>query len=418
MKVYKKTIYRLSFNILCGLLAGLLSATPCMADLQNPPQMATEYQSEDLMQNFESPDVIQVAATAEHLSISATGAILMERNSGQVLYEKNADQPRPPASITKVMTLLLAMEAIEKGKLALTDRITASAHACSMGGSQIWLEEGEIMTVDDLLKAICVASANDAAVALGEHIAGSEEAFVSQMNERAKKLGANNTNFVNCCGLDVENHYTTPRDIALISRKLLDYPLITEYSTIWMDSLRNGETQLVNTNKLVRFYEGATGLKTGTTDKAGYCVSATAKRNNMELIAVVLDGADSNKRFSDAKQLLNFGFANWELAKPNPQDTVIQDIPVCHGVAPAVSVVPETVTPFLVEKGQSSAITSQITLSESLQAPVSAGQVVGKITYLLEDKTVGECRLLAEQEIHRLTFPLALLKLLENLIKI
>ena len=223
----------------------------------------------------------------------------------------------PPASITKIMTLPMVIEALDAGTITLETAVTCSPHAASMGGAQIWLEPGEQMTVHELLKATAISSANDAAVALGELISGSEEAFVARMNERAGELGMKNTTFQNATGLDAQGHLTTARDIAVMSQALLSHPLITEYSTVWMDSLRNGETQLVNTNKLIRFYEGATGLKTGTTDKAGYCVTASAKKNGMELVAVILDGQTSDLRFSAAKALLNYGFANYELANPD-----------------------------------------------------------------------------------------------------
>ncbi len=386
----------------------LVFSLSCTADQAINPSVATEYPTETMYEDFESPPALPAAATPEDLTLSCTSAVLMEKTSGQILYENNAEEQRAPASITKIMTLLLIMESIEEGKMALTDKVTGSAHARSMGDSQIWLEEGETMTVDDLLKAVCVASANDGAVALAEHHSGSEEAFVAAMNRRAKALGMANTNFVNCCGLDAENHYTTAKDIAIMSRELLNHPLITEYSTIWMDSLRGGETQLVNTNKLVRFYEGATGLKTGTTDDAGYCVSATAAKNGMELIAVVLDGATSDKRFSDAKQLLNFGFANYALAQVYPEDTLLNPLTVSHGTQKTVEIQAVEAGPFLVEKGQENNLNTQITLAEQVEAPVSQGQVVGKISYLLEDRLIGECNIIAVEAVSPITFFAAL----------
>ncbi len=401
---------------LCLGLAWIL-CVPCIADEGPMPSVATEYVSEGMYNDFESQlqPVMPTAGSAAELEIGATSALLMERSTGRVLYEKNADERRAPASITKVMTLLLTMEAIDNGKIALTDRVVASAHACHMGGSQIWLEEGEIMTVDHLIKAVCVASANDAAVALGEHMAGSEEAFVTAMNQRAKQLGMSNTHFVNCCGLDAPEHYTTARDIATMSRELIAHPLIAEYSTIWMDTLRNGETQLVNTNKLVRFYEGATGLKTGTTDEAGYCVSATARKNNMDLIAVVLDGATSDGRFSDAKQLLNFGFANWTVVQGKPDRPLPQNIGVKGGVAERVAVFSEPDRWFLVEKGQEHDITVKITIAETAQAPVVAGQVVGKVTYLCENQVLGEQRLLAAADVEQRNFWFSFGQMLKSL---
>ncbi|MGN1320098.1 MAG: D-alanyl-D-alanine carboxypeptidase family protein, partial [Acutalibacteraceae bacterium] len=251
------------------------------------------------------------AAIGTQLDIKAKSAILMEVNTGEILYEMNADEQMPPASITKIMSLLLVMEAVDRGELSLEDVITASEHACSMGGSQIWLEPGESMTVDDLLKAAVIASANDATVALGEQIAGSEEGFVSMMNERASQLGMTNTKFINATGLDADGHISTAHDVAIMSAELIKHDLIKNYSTVWMDTLRDGESELVNTNKLVRFYEGTTGLKTGTTSGAGYCLSATAERNGLSLVAVIMAGETSADRFNGAKKLLDYGFANY-----------------------------------------------------------------------------------------------------------
>ncbi len=409
MKFYSKIALILALSLLFPL--------PCFADQTTEPPIATEYFSQEMFEDFETVPALPTAATANHLSLSCTSAVLMEKESGKVLYELNADEQRAPASITKIMTLLLIMESIEEGKMALNHKVTGSAHARSMGGSQIWLEEGETMTVDDLLKAVCVASANDGAVALAEHHSGSEEAFVAAMNRRAKELGMKSTNFVNCCGLDAENHYTTARDIAVMSKELLKHPLITQYSTIWMDSLRGGETQLVNTNKLVRFYEGATGLKTGTTDEAGYCVSATAQKNGMELIAVVLNGATSDKRFSDAKALLNYGFANYGLAQVDPAETLLSPLPVSHGTLRQVEVEALPAGPFLVEKGGETRLTATLSLPQQVEAPVTQGQVVGKITYSLENQPVGETNIVASQAVPCMTLWAALCQIWAECIK-
>ena len=374
---------------------------------------ASEYISDGMTENFENEteNSLPTSANADNLTVSATSAILVEISTGKVLFEKEADQKRSPASITKIMTLLLAMEAISNGNMKLTDKVTASAHASSMGGSQIWLKENETMSVDDILKAIAVASANDASVAIGEHIAGSEEAFVQKMNKRAKELSMNNTNFVNCCGLDVENHYSTARDIAIMSAELLKHDLIKNYSTIWMDSLRGGETELVNTNKLVRFYEGATGLKTGTTDDAGYCVAASAKKGDTELVAVILNGETSDKRFADAKVLLNYGFANFTITTPNLSDIILEPIKVSKGYDSLVEAVLEEPSPILVNKGNQDDIEIKISLAESVNAPVSAGQILGKITYLSNGEVVGESRILAKNSVELLTFWKAFKKL-------
>ena len=258
--------------------------------------------------------VLLLSVNARAVEVSAPSAVLMEKETGTVLFAKNEHEKLEPASVTKIMTLLLTMEAIDGGTLRYEDTVTASPHACSMGGSQIWLKEGERLTVDEMLKAVCVVSANDCAVALAEHLAGSEEAFVERMNRRAAELGMNDTTFKNACGLPVEGHVTSAYDIALMSRELmLHHPDIRTYTTVWMDTLRDGASSLVNTNKLVRFYDGTTGLKTGSTSAAGYCISATAEREGMELIAVILKGKTSPERFADAQTLLNYGFATYAL---------------------------------------------------------------------------------------------------------
>ena len=395
-------------GFMCVLLIFSLTAG-AMADEAAMGRPATEYFYEGMYDNFEEEGAaVPTAATAEGLTLSAASAVLMEVSTGQILYEKNADDPRPPASITKIMTLLLTMEAMENGRLLLTDTVTADAHACSMGGSQIWLKEGEQMSVEELLRAVCVASANDAAVALGEHIAGSEEAFVAQMNERAAALGMEHTHFVNCCGLDADGHLSTARDVAFMSRELLRHRLITRYTTRWTDSLRGGATQLVNTNKLVRFYKNTTGLKTGTTSKAGYCVAASAEKDGMELLAVVLGGETSEKRFSDAKAMLNFGFANYELAAVEPSNVSLPAVTVTRGVQDRMTVTAMPAGPFLVTKGQAEQIKPQVVLPATMEAPLAEGQVVGRIRYTLEGETVGESLLVCKAPVNRRTFATAL----------
>ncbi|MBR6741803.1 MAG: D-alanyl-D-alanine carboxypeptidase, partial [Clostridia bacterium] len=281
----------------------------CFSVTASAKTVSSECDISDINVPFKSTST--KAEIGTKLDIKAKSAILLEPYTGKILYEQNSDEKLAPASITKIMPLLLVMEALKRGDISLETAVYASEHACSMGGSQIWLEPGEGMTVDELLKATVIASANDACVVLGELLAGSEEGFVALMNKRAKELGMNNTNFVNCTGLDADEHYTTAHDVAIMSAELIKHPLIKKYSTVWMDSLRNGESELVNTNKLVRFYKGTTGLKTGTTSKAGYCLSATAMRDGMELVAVVLSGESSDLRFSGAKKLLDYGFANY-----------------------------------------------------------------------------------------------------------
>lgn len=336
-------------------------------------------------------------------SLTAKSAILMEISSGQVLLSKNPDEKLPPASITKIMTLLLVMEAIDNGKITLEDTVTASRNASSKGGSQIWLKEGEQMTVHELLKATAVASANDASTALGEYVAGDEASFVAMMNERAAELGMTNTCFENCSGLDdtTENHYTTARDIAIMSCELMKHEKIKEYTTIWMDSLRNGETELVNTNRLVRFYEGTTGLKTGTTSKAGYCISATAQRNGMELVAVVLGSDNSTDRFEDAKALLNWGFSNYEIYTPQVDLSLITDVSVLYGEQSTISPVITEISPILIKKGTQSSISQRVDMCIDVEAPVEKGQTLGTVYFECEDETLATCPLISENKVER-----------------
>ena len=357
------------------------------------------------------------AAIIVNADIPCRSAILIEQKSGKVLFEKQPDEKMPPASITKIMTLLLVMEALDSGRIAIDDTVTCSPHASSMGGSQIWFEPGEQMTVHELLKATAIASANDAAVALGEHIAGSEEAFVAMMNERAGQLGMKNTTFKNASGLDIEGHLTTARDIAIMSAELLRHPKIKEYTTIWMDSLRNGETQLVNTNKLVRFFEGATGLKTGTTDDAGSCLSASAERNGLSLIAVVLGAANSNERFSAARGLLEYGFANFEMKAVPAPEPPIAPIPVLGGVKREVETIGNAPESMLIEKGRAKEITQKITVEESLFAPVAAGDKVGNVVVMADGVVVCEYELFAKDDVAKMTFSAAAKMVLQELIR-
>ena len=336
-------------------------------------------------------------------NLSAKSSILMEISTGKVLMESNPDEKLSPASITKVMTILLVFEALEEGKIALEDKVTTSQHASSKGGSQIWLKEGEIMTVHELLKATIIASANDACTALGEYVSGDETSFVSMMNERAKSLGMTNTCFENCSGLDdtVTNHFSTARDVAIMSCELMKHKKVKEYTTIWMDSLRNGETQLVNTNKLIRYYDGATGLKTGTTSKAGYCVTATAERDGMELVAVVLGSDNSKERFEDAKKMLSWGFANYTIYQPTIDNSLITDVSVLYGEENIAKSVVETPKPILVEKNLKDKITQRVDMCVDVEAPVEKNQTFGKIYFEIDGKKVGECAILSEKRIEK-----------------
>ena len=346
-----------------------------------------------------------VSAAAAGPAVSCPSALLMEKQTGTVLFAQDEHTPREPASVTKIMTLLLVMEAIDSGALSYDDVVTGSAHAAGMGGSQIWLKENEQMTVRDLLKAVCIVSGNDAAVALAEHLTGSEDAFVERMNARAQELGMNDTHFANCTGLPAERHLTSACDIALMSRELiLHHPDIRQFTTVWMDSLRGGESMLVNTNKLIRFYDGATGLKTGSTGSAGYCLSATAEKNGMELIAVVLKGKTSDERFSDAKSLLNYGFSTWSLVTVTP-DEVLPPVPVMLGVRGTVQPVLTSENTLLVEKTLANGLTKEVALAESVAAPVYAGDTLGQLTVRdAAGNTVAELPILAGEDVGHVTF--------------
>ncbi len=354
---------------------------------------------------------------AEPFSVTAQSAVLMDQESGQVLFEKNAHEKRYPASVTKIMSLLLFMEAIDDKKLNLSDRVKATREAVEKGGSQIWLKEGEQMTADELLRATAIGSANDACTALAIHLAGSEAAFVRQMNERAKQLGMHDTVFENCTGLDddTETHLTTAYDIALMSRALLAHEKIQTYTTVWMDSLRDGKTQLVNTNKLVRFYNGTTGLKTGTTNKAGCCVSASARRDGMHLIAVVLHAPSSNDRFSDAKTMLDWGFASFESVTPDYDKTAIRAVPVCRGIKQSVEVQAPKLQKLLLKTGEKANLQTTVALAEDVFAPVEKGQELGSLTVSLNGKPLAEYPLYAAEDVRARTLWDAFLRLLSAL---
>ncbi|MBQ6626489.1 MAG: D-alanyl-D-alanine carboxypeptidase [Ruminococcus sp.] len=335
--------------------------------------------------------------------ISSPSVVLIEPQSLKILYEKNANEQRACASITKVMTLLLVMEAIESGKIAYDDVVTTSEHAKSMGGSDIWLEVGEQMTVDEMIKATAVASANDAAVALAEHLCGSEDEFVSLMNKRAKELNMKNTVFKNCNGLDEEGHITSAYDVALMSAELIKHEKIYDYTKIWIDHLRGGETQIVNTNKLLKSFDGITGLKTGTTSQAGSCISATANRNGMDLVAVVLGSDTGTARFKDAAMLLNYGFANYEVIKPKLK-TEVNEIKVENGMQSAVKIDCKESTALVLEKGGSEKVTQNVKIKESVKAQVNKGDKVGEITLTLDDKTLSKVDIIACEDVEKMTF--------------
>lgn len=336
------------------------------------------------------------------IDLACPSAILMERSTGEVLYTKDADTSRPLASVTKIMTLLLIMEAIDNDKITLDDHVTCSAHAASMGGSQVYLKEGESLSINDMLKAIVVSSANDASVAMAEHIAGSDTAFINLMNQRAKELGMKNTKFVNCTGLDADGHYSSARDIAIMSAELLKHEKIRDYTTIWMDTLRDGTFGLSNTNKLVRFYEGCTGLKTGSTSKALYCISASAERDGMELIAVVLGAPTTAKRFEDAKKLLNFGFAGYELFKKEIQ--IPKTIKVNGAKEPEAPILCESNVSLLVAKGMSKNINIETKLEESVDAPLSKNAKVGEVCIVSGEEILQTYPIVLSDKIEKATF--------------
>lgn len=351
---------------------------------------------------------VALPAGAVDLQLAAPSAVLMDLATGTVLYEVNAHQPMAPASVTKVMTLLLIMEAIDSGKIGWQDMVTASEAAAAKGGSQVYLKVGETMSVEEMVKSIAVSSANDCACAMAEYIAGSEAGFVERMNQRAQELGMENTHFVNCTGLDDDpsaaEHLTTAYDIAVMSRELLlNHPDIKRFTTIWMDTVRNGSFGLSNTNKLVRFYEGTTGLKTGYTSSAGHCLSASAQRDGLELVAVVLHCASSADRFQSAKALLDYGFANYALV-PVQDEAALPAVPVVLGAQEAVKPVISGPEQLLIAKEQKQSITRGVTLEPSVQAPVSQGQRLGTLTVRAGDEVLAEVPLVAETAVTRLTW--------------
>ena len=356
---------------------------------------------------------LSVTASADGPELHAPSAVLMEKTTGTVLCARDEHTPREPASVTKIMTLLLVMEAIDSGALDYDDAVTASAHAASMGGSQIWLREGERMTVRDLLKAVCVVSGNDAAVALGEHLAGSEAAFVERMNARAASLGMADTHFVNATGLPAEGHVTSAYDIALMSRELiLRHPDIRQFTTVWTDSLRGGDSLLVNTNRLIRFYDGATGLKTGSTGSAGYCLSATAERNGMELIAVVLQGKSSDERFADARALLDYGFASFALVRVTP-GAALPPLPVRLGERSAVQPVLTPDNALLLEKSAAADLRTEVILPTEIDAPVRAGEKLGELRVTRADGgAAASLPILAGESVARVTWGRLFLRIL------
>ena len=348
------------------------------------------------------------------IDVKAKSAILMDQTTGRVLMKMNENEKLYPASVTKIMSMLLIAEAIESNTIRLTDEVTTSTEASKKGGSQIWLKEGETMTVEELLKATAVYSANDACTSLGEYIAGSDEAFVTMMNDRAAELGMKNTHFDNCTGLDdtSETHLTTAYDVALMSRELMKHTFILQYTKIWMDSLRDGKTELVNTNKLIRFYEGATGLKTGTTSKAGCCISATATRDGTSLIAVVMGADNSKDRFEGAKAMLNWGFANYETVTPQIDKSLITDVNIVMGEERTFTPQISGNAKFLIPKGKAKDLKQEIDLAAAVEAPVESNQTLGTVKVTLDGQKLGEYKLTSPHYVDRLSFKTVFIRMI------
>ena len=350
------------------------------------------------------------------LSLSCASCVLMEKETGAILLEDNAHEKLEPASVTKIMTLLLVMEAVDSGQLGLDDPVTVSSYAAGMGGSQVYLEEGEQMPVSEMIKCVTVVSGNDCAVALAERVAGSEGAFVARMNQRAQELGMEDTTFLNCTGLPAQGHVTSAHDIALMSRELiLNHPSIREYTTIWMDSIRNGEFGLTNTNRLVRFYEGTTGLKTGFTSSAQYCMSATAERDGMELIAVVMKSPSTNQRFDDAKALLDYGFANYTVVSVYPE-APLAPIDVLLGTQGQVQPKLERDCRLLVRRGEEGQISTGLSLAENVEAPVESGQILGRLEVYVGGELRDTIPILSAQQVDRLSVPGIFSRMLSRLL--
>ena len=370
-----------------------------------------------LLRGFAASAAGIIPATNADFDVPCAAAILIDEDSGTVLYEKNADARRPIASITKVMTLLLAFDALEAGKIRLDDFVPVSEHAYHMGGSQIWLEPGEQMTLDDMLKAICISSANDAAVAVAEYVGGSETAFAEMMNVRAYELGMTNTHFVNSCGLDEAGHLSTARDVALMSREmLLHHTEVRDYCSIWMDTLRGGATQLVNTNKMLKTYNGITGLKTGTTSKAGVCISASAERNGLRLIAVVLGASSGKERFESATALLDYGFANYENVTPQLPKNAPETIAVSHGTASEVELCYSTPQRFLMPKNTAEPLTATLELPQKLSAPVESGTPLGTVQLASGGELLARFPVTAAQGVDALSFRYCFGRLVDSLL--
>lgn len=382
----------------------MLSIFLCLLLLLSPCSFAL-YTWTDL------PDAISTSSTQidetkidNSLSLESGSAILIEQNSGKILYEHNIHEPLRPASVTKIMSLILIMEALDSGKITLETKVPCTEDAASMGGSQIWLDPREELSVDEMLKAITIVSANDCVVAMADYLEGSQEAFVGKMNEKAKQLGMNDTVFKNCHGIDEDGHVTSSHDIALMSRELLTkHPSITNYTTIYMDSLREGKSQLVNTNKLIRTYNGATGLKTGSTSLALYNLSASATRDNLSLIAVIMKAPSTKVRFAEAQKLLDYGFSNYTYQEVAKQGESVKTVEVDKGVKNCVEAIVEKNAGTLIKKGQEKEVVQNIQIQDSISAPIEKGQKLGEITYTLQNEVIDRIDVVAKENIEKMT---------------
>ena len=392
---FMKFIKKIKFKEIIKKICLIISVMMVISCFIINPVYAKEKEKEQENQN-QGITIVQ-----PELAIKAEGAILIEAETGIVLYEQNADEALPPASVTKIMSLLLIMEGIDENRISLEDKVSVSEYASSMGGSQVYLEPGEEMILHDMLKAIVVSSANDATVAVAEHLMGSVDAFVARMNERAKELGMINTVFKNTTGLDEDGHVTSARDIAIMSRELIKHKKIFDYTTIWMDTLRDGAFGLSNTNKLIRFYSGANGLKTGSTSIAKYCLSAAALRNDMQLIAVVMAAPSSDERFAGAKKMLDYGFATYSVYKIPEEE--IAHVKVTGGVSETVRASHETES-FLINKGKEKNIEKQIEIAQSVAAPIDKGQKIGTINYMIDGNIIKSVDIKAAESIKRISF--------------
>ena len=401
MKIYSH-IKNIFIKIMCCFL--LLSITII---LSNKTFAETKYvwsPNESTIQTNSSEET-PISNVQNTLNLQSGSAILIDQDSGQVLYEHNSHDKLRPASVTKIMSILLIMEALDSGEIKLTDKVPCSEKASSMGGSQIWLTTTETLTVDEMLKCMCVVSANDCTVAMAEFLCGSTDAFVDKMNQRAKELGMNDTCFKNCHGIDEDDHVTSSYDIAIMSRELLSkHPSIKNYTTIWMDSIRDGKSQLVNTNKLVRNYEGCTGLKTGSTSLALYNLSASATRDNLNLIAVIMKAPTTALRFSEAKQLLDYGFTNYTSYQLSTENETVKNISVSHGVEKNLNAIYSSSNNIMLQKGTESKITQEINIPDTLTAPISQGEKIGEINYYLDGNLLASVDVVSDRSIKKIGF--------------